>query len=285
MTESKPKISVVFDVERSYLSVAHLVKRHMLPSGEQIAQPGGDHENAHVIRVRCRSYKDVQDGFYNLKRGKLLSKEEMENVGAIGLDTASRLADLTRRFIVNSQSQTDEYYDLIGKRDSQHPTQNDWGLASSVMSEICAKASSWCEDNNATFIIGAHERLAEDEQDKAIKGGMDFNQKLLHEVEENSDYVWRCFREDNSTKIGTVTYPAKTYFAQVTTSAKKRTKVRMIPEIAAKMGDFRADPNLPDMFTILGEFKPVVLSLFGPPGGGKTTLMTSLSDPKWYKGK
>lgn len=277
------KITVMFDVERSYLSVAHLVKRHMLPTGEQIAERGGDNENGHVIRVRCRSYKDVQEGMYNLKRGKLLSKEEMPQVAAIGLDTASKLADFTIRAITNSESQTNEFYDLWGKRDSQHSTQADWGLMSSIMSEICAKASSWCEDNDATFIIGAHERLAEDPMDKALKGGMNFNQKLLNEIEQNSDFVWRCFREDVARKIGLTTYPPKTYYAHTTTSDKKRTKVRMTPEIAEKMGDFRPNPNLPEMFEVLGVFKPVVLSLFGPPGGGKTTLMTSLSDPKWAK--
>lgn len=278
-----PKLTVYFDVERSYLSVAHLIKRHMLPTGEQVKDKGGENENAHVIRVRCRTYKDVMDGIYNLKRGKLVTKEEMENLGAVGLDTVSRLADQTRKQVVNNNSMTDEYFDLWTRRDSMHAQWSDWGTMTTLISEICSKASSWCEDNNVPFIIGSHERLAEDKlEDKALKGGMDLNGKLLSEIEENSDYVWRCFRQDAAFKLGTVQHPAGTYFLQTSTSAKRRTKVRMPPDVAARLGDFRANPNLRDIFETLGIFTPSVLSLFGSPGGGKSTLMTSLSDPKYY---
>jgi hypothetical protein len=258
-----PKVTILVDTERSYLSVSHLVRS---PSN-----PGG-----HVIRVRAPKYADVLDAIQSLRRQALpdTTTEDYGNLGAVVIDTASRLADTTRRALV---AETEIGTDLWKIRDKLFPAQRDWGNMSDMLARVFEVYGSYADQQGIPFIMLCHESKRTDEATGALKGGPDANPKLLSEIVENSDYVWRIWREEAAVKLGDKSYPKNTHFLRMTTSEAKMTKMRLPPEYSEKLIDNLPNPTLQTAFAQLGPFIPNVLTVFGPPGAGKTTFACTLS--------
>lgn len=261
-----PKITVLVDTERSYLSVAHLVRSEANPTGT-------------VIRIAAPKYAPVMETINLLRRQALpgMVDADYANLGAVVLDTASRLADTTRRALV---AETEIGADLWKMRDKLFPQQRDWGNMSDMLARIFEAYGSWADQQNVPFLLLCHESKRTDEATGVQKGGPDANPKLLSEIIENSDYVWRIWREEASIKLDNKQYPKNTHFLRMTTSESKMTKMRLPPDYSEKLTDNLPNPTLSQAFSLLGPFVPNVLTVFGPPGAGKTTFACTLSDPK-----
>ena len=265
-----PGYTLYYDAERSYLSVAHLVRSEDNPAGL-------------VLRHRINRLQDLTQSFTKLVEGKLLSEAEIQGLRAIVIDTVDRLAARARREL--AAGTTNMKQDIWTIRDKITPSQRDWGEMSDLLARTFENFASWCEDQQIPLILLCHEAMKEDEVTKEVKGGPALNDMLLKEVRDNSDYLWRVWREEREVTVDGKKYPKNTHFARLSTSEKKMTKVRIPPNYSAKLVDQYPNPTLPEIFSLLGPFTPNVLTIFGPSGAGKTTLANSLSDPANFNGK
>ena len=276
MDEPKPlPITIMIDCERSFRSVAHLIRSERNPTGR-------------VIRVRAHLKAKALEtaGEQLLKKrlpqwegGPVLTEQDYEDIEIISIDTLSHAADVSRRELTGIHG----LGTIWDSRNNLTTSQRDWGVNTDYLARAIEGIISYCDDNHKRLFLLSHQRAVEEIKDAPKVVTLDFNQKLLNEVGANSDYVWRMWREDKGIKVGDIMYPKGTHFLKMTSSENKATKMRLPYMYTDRLPDNLPNPTLGKVFGILRgfgeEFVPLVATVFGPWGCGKTTLACSLSDP------
>lgn len=258
------KVTLLIDTEKSYKSVAHLVRSESNPQGP-------------VIRYRANTFKLAQAAVNDLRKGTIKGMSDKDELVLAVLDTLTGLATRTRWEL---RAPADGFTDLTAA--SLKSTQGDWGDMSDRCGRLLEYANAWSDQENIPFLVLAHEgqRINETTQEK--EGGPDLNNMLRGILLNNSDAAWRIWQEDKIIKLGDKSYPPDTHYLRLQTSQQFMTKKRIPRKFAEKLPAVVPDPNLVKLFQLLGEFSPLFWTVFGPQGGGKTTLACSLSDPDNY---
>lgn len=271
----KLPITVMIDCERSFRSVSHLIRSETNPNGR-------------VIRVKAHLKAKALDtaGELLLRKklpqwdgGPLLTAQDYDDIEIISIDTLSHAADVARRELTGIHA----LGTIWDSRKSLTTDQRDWGVMTDYLARAVEGIVSYCDDNHKRLLLLSHQRSVEEVKDMPKIVTLDFNAKLLNEVGANSDYVWRMWREDKGLKVGDTLYPKGTHFLKMTSSENKATKMRLPYMYTDSLPDNLPNPTLGKIFEILRgfgeEFIPLVATIFGPWGCGKTTLACSLSDP------
>lgn len=225
--------------------------------------------------VETPTLDDVEKVFWQLRR-----KERTCDV--LVLDTLDALATTNRHEYVRKEAgvpatTTDGAIRKIW--DKQLDGRRMWQRASDPMIMLLRQLRSLSSGPDGILtVFCCHQRMREDENDKAMKGGPGVNPMLLGDIMPFSDDVFRLRALVRpAVANGKQTYPKGTHLLYMATSEDLMTKIRIGPGI--DYPEELADPNLFEVERIMGDFFPRRLTVFGAYGAGKTTFACSLSDP------
>jgi hypothetical protein len=262
--------TLLIDCEGGATSVRHLVNA------------------GHVLLEEAPTLDDVEAVFWKLRRG------EYPDVGVVSLDTVTALATTNRHLFVRKESgvpSTVKEGAISRIWDKQLDGRRMWQRSTDPLIMLLRMYRSLSSGPDGLLtIFTAHERMREDETDRAVKGGPAVNPMLLGDIVPFSDDVFRLralVRPASVVSNGIPKqYPKGTRFLHMATSEDLMTKIRIGSWI--KYDDELAEPDLFRLEQVMGDFFPRRLTIFGNPGAGKTTLACSFSDPdlaKKYNGK
>jgi hypothetical protein len=257
------KRTLLIDTEGSSTSVRHLIKPDDMGS---------------VILRECEALADVEKVYWEVHRGEI-------ECDVVVIDTLDALATTNRHQYVRIESGVPSTT-TVGAIDKIWGKQLDgrrmWQRASDPLIMLCRQFRSLSAGPNGKLTIFLmHEKKAEDEADKTIKGGPGANPMLLSDVMAFSDDVFRIRALVRPTAINGKNYQKGDRVLRMATSEDLRTKIRIGRWI--KYDDDLVDPDLFKIQTIMQEFFPRRLCVFGPWGAGKTSLACSFSDPEILK--
>jgi hypothetical protein len=270
----EPVQTLVIDTENGSITIRDLVAREFRTDekGVRVETPGPN-PKGYVTVEHAPTLKLVEQAFWRIRRGEYAPAPRV-----VVIDSTTALNGTHRHAVIFKRTgfdpSTTSIADNMMKLGSE---QRDWGTASDNQIMIYRQFRGL----PLLTIFTCHERMREDESNKTMKTGPALNAMLLSDMLDFTDDAFRISSTDAKQSIDGKIHEAGTRFLRMGHSEQFFTKLRCSPELMKQVSanPLMTDPDLWKVRSLLGDFFPNRIVIFGPRGAGKTRFAASFADP------